>query len=93
MELRVEKLLLEEQLTVARVCEDVFAEIESGVSDANLTVRQELPWKTSVQENNFSGPFLPTSSSAYTSPTVTSNIMTKVSYTTDLYDAPMINSS
>ena len=77
MELRVEKLLLEEQLTVARVCEDVFAEIESGVSDANLTVRQELPSKTSsVQGYNFSGPFLPTSSSAYTSPTVTSNIMT-----------------
>ena len=77
MELTVEKLLLEEQLTVARVCEDVFAEIESGVSDANLTVRQELPSKTSsVQGYNFSGPFLPTSSSAYTSPTVTSNIMT-----------------
>ena len=42
LEMRVEKLRLEEQLTVARVREGVFAEIESGFSDANLTVRQEF---------------------------------------------------
>ena len=59
LEMRVEKLRLEEQLTVARVREGVFAEIESGVSDANLTVRQVLPSKSSsVQGSNFSGPFL-----------------------------------
>ena len=91
LELRVEKLRLEEQLAVARVREGVFAEIERGVGDADSTGRQELsPKDSSVQATTSSGPFLPTSSSAYTSPNVTSNTMTKVSFTTDLYDAPMI---
>jgi len=39
LELRVEKLRLEEQLAVARVREGVFAETESGVGDADLTGR------------------------------------------------------
>ena len=91
LELRVEKLRLEEQLAVARVREGVFAEIERGVSDADSTGRQELsPKDSSVQAFTSSGPFLPTSSSAYTSPAVTSNTMTKVSFTADLYDAPII---
>ena len=91
LELRVEKLRLEEQLAVARVREGVFAEIERGVGDVDSTGRQELsPKDSSVQASTPSGPFLPTSSSAYTSPTVTSNTMTKVSFTADLYDAPMI---
>ncbi|CAH3013608.1 unnamed protein product [Porites evermanni] len=91
LELRVEKLRLEEQLAVVRVREGVFAEIERGVGDADSTGRQELsPKDSSVQASTSSEPFLPTSSSAYTSPTVTSNTMTKVSFTADLYDAPMI---
>ena len=48
------------------------------------------PKDSSVKASTSSGPFLPTSSSAYTSPAVTSNTMTKVSVTADLYDAPMI---
>ena len=91
LELRVEKLSLEEQLAVARLREGVFAEIERGVGDADSTGRQELsPKDCSVQASTSSGLFLPTSSSAYTSPAVTSNTMTKVSFTADLYDAPMI---
>ena len=91
LELRVEKLRLEEQSAVARVREGLFAEIERGVGDVDSTGRQELSTKdSSVQACTSSGPFLLTSSSAYTSPTVTSNTMTKVSFTADLYDAPMI---
>ena len=83
LELRVEKLRLEEQSAVARVREGLFAEIERGVGDVDSTGRQELsPKDSSVQACTSSGPFLLTSSSAYTSPTVTSNTMTKaVSYT------------
>ena len=38
----------------------VFAETESGVGDADLTGRQEVPPKdSSVQASTSSGPFLP----------------------------------
>ena len=92
LELRVEKLRLEEQLAVACVREGfVFAEIGRGVGDADTNDRQELSAKDfSVQASTSPGPFLPTSSSAYTSLAVTSNTMTKVSFTAGLYDSPMI---
>ena len=62
LELRVEKSLFEEQLAVARLREGVFAEIDSGIGDADLTGRQELPPKDSfVQVSTSSGQILPTS--------------------------------
>ena len=68
-ELRVEKSLFEEQLAVARVREAVFAEIDSGICDANLTGRQELPPKDSfVQVSTSTGQILLISAGARCQP-------------------------
>ena len=69
LELRVEKSLFEEQLAVARVREAVFAEIDSGICDANLTGRQELPPKDSfVQVSTSTGQILLISAGARCQP-------------------------
>jgi len=93
LEKKFEKLRLEEQLTVARLREGVFAEIESGVKD-NSSVRQEMPPEAfRVPGSSFSGPFYPTVSSTYTTPTVSSNTATNMNFSADFYDAPAIQTS